>query len=401
MSTSVMPSHRGARALPPGAMTVFSFIAATLLAASSGAPTPLYWLYQQSMHLTPAAITTVFAIYAFSLLAAMLTVGGLSDYIGRKPVILASLILNVVAMIVFARAGNLGHLILARAIQGLSVGAGITALGAAILDTNRTHGAFLNSVYVFLGLLFGTLGSAVLVTFAPNPMHLIYEVLLGLTAVLLALLWLMPETSPRKAGAWSSLRPRLIAPRQSRSALLRLSPGNIAIWAFAAFYLSLMPGVVATALHVASPLVGGLVVATLTAAATVTIAVFKDRSPRLLVVAGTGAVSLGVALSLIGIGQQSVSLLLAAALVSGIGFGSNFLGTLRSLLPTAQPTERAGLLSVFYVQCYLAFSLPAIAAGFAVPAIGLAMTAYVYGAAVIVLALGSMTASLIGGKARS
>jgi hypothetical protein len=50
------------------------------------------------------------------------------------------------------------------------------------------------------------------------------------------------------------------------------------------------------------------------------------------------------------------------------------------------------------VPCYLAFSLPTIAAGLAVPYIGLSMTAYVYGIAVILLALASMTASLFGNE---
>ena len=63
-------------------MTLFSFAGAMLIAASSSAATPLYRLYQQSMHLTPFWITVVFAVYVASLLAALLTVGGLSDYVG-------------------------------------------------------------------------------------------------------------------------------------------------------------------------------------------------------------------------------------------------------------------------------------------------------------------------------
>jgi hypothetical protein len=64
------------------------------------------------------------------------------------------------------------------------------------------------------------------------------------------------------------------------------------------------------------------------------------------------------------------------------------------LLPTAEPHQRAGLLSAFYVQSYLAFSLPAVAAGLSVPLIGLSAAAYLYGAAIILLALMSMMASL-------
>src|ERR1700743_3848273 len=130
------PSGRAIRTLSPVAMTLFSFAGAMLIAASSSAVTPLYRLYQASMHLTPLWITVVFATYVASLLAALLTVGGLSDYVGRKPVILAALLLNAAAMVLFSEAHDVGQLILARAVQGLCVGTGTTALGAAILDTS-------------------------------------------------------------------------------------------------------------------------------------------------------------------------------------------------------------------------------------------------------------------------
>src|ERR1700737_3767271 len=169
------------------AMTPFSFGGAMLIAASSSAVTPLYRLYQESMHLTAFWIPIVFATYAVSLLVALLTVGGLSDYVGRRPVILAALVLNAAAMLLFAEAGGVGQLILARAVQGLSVGTGTTALGAAILDTNRARGPLLNSVTAFLGLTIGSLGAAALTTFAPDPLHSVYEVLLGLTALMIAL----------------------------------------------------------------------------------------------------------------------------------------------------------------------------------------------------------------------
>src|ERR1039458_3098467 len=110
------------RALSPAAMTLFSFAGAMLIAASSSAVTPLYRLYQASMHLTPFWITIVFATYVASLLTALLTVGRLSDYVGRRPVIFAALVLNAAAMILFAEARDVGQLILARAVQGLCVG---------------------------------------------------------------------------------------------------------------------------------------------------------------------------------------------------------------------------------------------------------------------------------------
>ncbi len=346
------------------------------------------------MHLTPLMITVVFAVYAVSLLAALLTVGGLSDYVGRRPVILAALLLNAAAMLLFAHAGDVGQLILARAVQGLSVGTGITALGAAILDTDRRRGPLLNSVTVFLGMTAGALGTAAALTFASDPLHLVYDVLLGVTVLMAALLFALPESAARKPGALASLRPRLGVPSQSRPVLLRLTPANIATWALGGFYLSLMPTVVASTMGVVSPWVGGLVVATLMLSAAIAVAGFREWPARLLVVLGPVALSVGVAVSLAGIAQHLVALLLAGTVIAGFGFGAIFSGTMRALLPTAHPDQRAGLLSAFYLQSYLAFSLPAVAAGLAVPKIGLSTTAYAYGAVIILLAVVSMLAWL-------
>jgi Major Facilitator Superfamily len=392
---AVLPDHAvPARTLAPGAMTLFSVAGAILIAASSSAATPLYRLYQQSMHLTPFWITIVFAVYVASLLVALLTVGGLSDYVGRRPVILAALVLNAAAMLLFAEAGDVGQLILARAVQGLAVGTGTTALGAAILDTNRARGPLLNSVTAFLGLTTGALGAAALISFAPDPLHMVYEVLFGLTALMIALLWVMPESAQRKTGAVASLRPHVSVPSQSRSILARLTPANVASWALGGLYLSLMPTVVATAMGVASPWVGGVVVSALMLTAAIAVATFREWPARRLILMGTSTLSLGVAVSMFGIQQQQVAALLAGTVIAGAGFGSNFSGVLRALLPTAEPDQRAGLLSAFYVQSYLAFSLPAVAAGLSVPLIGLSAVAYVYGAVIILLAVISLMASL-------
>ncbi len=394
--TAALPaiSRSQSRSLPLSAMTLFSLGGAILVSASSSAVTPLYRLYQESMHLTPFWITVVFATYVASLLVALLTVGGLSDYVGRRPVILVALLLNAAAMILFAEARDVGQLILARAVQGLCVGTGTTALGAAILDTNRARGPLLNSVTPFLGLTAGSLGAAALITFAPDPLHRVYEVLLGLTALMIALLWIMPESTLRKAGALASLRPHVSVPAQSRSILVKLTPANIAAWALGGLYLSLMPTIVATAMGVHSPWTGGVVVSALMLTAAIAVAAFRDWPARRLILMGTSTLPLGVAVSMVGIQQQQVAALLAGTVIAGAGFGTTFSGTLRALLPTAEPDQRAGLLSAFYVQSYRAFSLPAVAAGLSVPLIGLSTAAYLYGAVIILLAVISMIASL-------
>lgn len=91
------------------------FLAITLLSflAASTAPTPLYHLYQDQLHFSATVLTLIFGVYALSLLAALLTVGSLSDHLGRKPVIFTSVLLNALAMLLFIYADSVSGLIAA------------------------------------------------------------------------------------------------------------------------------------------------------------------------------------------------------------------------------------------------------------------------------------------------
>ena len=80
-----------------------------------------------------------------------------------------------------------------------------------------------------------------------------------------------------------------------------------------------------------------------------------------------------------GVQYQNVGVMLLGTGVGGTGFGTVFFETLRSALPYAQPGERAGLLSAYFVEGYLSLRLPALAAGFLAPIVGLTRTADFYG----------------------
>ena len=85
---------------------------------------------------------------------------------------------------------------------------------------------------------------------------------------------------------------------------------------------------------------------------------------------GSGLLA-GVALLLVGAHLQSLPLVLGASVVAGAGFGVGFQGALRSVIPLAEPHERGALISAIYIASYLAFSVPAIAAGMAAARFGL------------------------------
>jgi MFS family permease len=367
-------------------MTVFATAAAIIFSASAAAPTPLYRHYQEVFGLSPAALTVVFSAYVFSVLSALLTVGTLSDHLGRRPVIFGALVLNMVAETMFIDANSAPWLVAARIVQGFATGAAITTLGATILETNRARGPLLNSITAFLGLAAGALGAGALVAFAPDPAQMVYTILLAISAVLVVLLWRMPETAGRTPGAIASLRPRVHVPTHLRPTLLRITPVNIAAWALGGFNLSLMPSLVRVATGVTSPFTGAVVVAVVMFTAALAVVAMRNRTASQALNLGTPALAGGVLMILVAVHAQLAFAMLAGASIAGFGFGASFSGLFRKLLPLAAPSERAGLLSAFYVESYLAFSLPAILAGLAAPRLGLELTTDIYGAAIILLA---------------
>ncbi|MDS9874959.1 MFS transporter [Pseudomonas protegens] len=370
------------------------FLAITLLSflAASSVPTPLYHLYQENLHFSPAVLTLIFGVYAMSLLAALLTVGSLSDHLGRRPVIFVALLLNILAMLLFINESGVQWLIAARVMQGFATGMATSVLGAALLDTDRQQGPLVNSVAPLLGMACGAMGASLLVEFAPWPLQLSYWLLLGVFVLQAGYVWRLPESVSPQPGAWASLKPTLHVPVQARRALWLALPVDVAVWAVGGFYLSLAPSLVRAATGSTSNLIGGGLVAVLTLSGALMIFSLRQRPADRVLRLGAGMLATGVMLILAAVHSASLPLFFFGTLVLGSGFGAGFLGALRSVVPLALPHERAGLMSAFYVLSYLAFCLPALLAGNLTRSFGLIATTDGYGAVLVLLSLGALLA---------
>ena len=378
------------------------FLAITLLTflAASSAPTPLYHLYQEGLHFSAGMLTLIFGVYALSLLVALLTVGSLSDHLGRKPVIFTALILNMLAMLLFINEGSVAWLIAARTLQGFATGMATAVLGAALLDTDRQQGPLVNSVAPLLGMACGAMGSSLLVEFAPLPTQLIYCTLFVLMLLQAVYVWRLPESVSRIPGALASLRPTLHVPPQARRALWLSLPVDVAVWAMGGFYLSLAPSLVRAATGSTSDLIGGGLVAVLTLSGALMIFSLRNRPADKVLRLGASLLAVGVGLILTAVHSASLPLFFMATLVAGSGFGAGFLGALRSVVPLALPHERAGLMSAFYVLSYLAFCLPSLLAGNLIRSFGLIATTDGYGVVLILLSLGALGGLLVQGSVK-
>jgi predicted MFS family arabinose efflux permease len=380
------------------ALPLYAFIASMFFAASS-APTPLYRLYQEAWGFSSVTLTLVFSVYAFSLLVALLTTGSLSDHIGRRPAIIGGVVLEVVAMLIFADAHSVQMLILARVVQGFATGTATSALGAAILDASRTRGSLVNTLSPLLGMGVGALGTSLLVDYAPAPMQSVYFLLIAVFVLQAVGVWMLPETVSRSPGTLASLVPRVRVPRAARVAMLRIAPVNVAVWALGGFYLSLGPTLARAVTGGNDVMTGGWVVFALTGGGLVAVLLLRAMSTHRLLMTGGVVLAAGLLVTLTGVHAGNAGIFFVGTVLAGMGFGSAFQGALRSVLPLAEAHERAGLMAAFYVLSYLAFSVPAIIAGTMAHVVGLRLTTDVYG--VTMAALAGMTVIASGwGRAR-
>jgi len=386
---AALPSGRRRRLFAAVAGVVVLFLAA------SSVPSPLYVVYQQQWGFSSAPLTVVFAVYVLGLLTSLLVVGGLSDHVGRRPVLATALGVQTVAVVLFLLAGNVTMLLVARAVQGVATGAAITAMAATLVDLSPARAGLANAVTPLVGLALGALGCGLLVEYAPAPTRLIYVVLLAGFVVVAIVLALLPETASRRPGALASLRPRVGVPPHLRGEVLAIVPVLTASWALGGLYLSLGPSVAASLFGLRSHVVGGLVVTLLCGVGALTaVAVFR-RPPQTLLAPAGALLAVGTVVTLVGLGLDSILMAVAGTVVAGTGFGSASLACFGTLARIASPELRGELMAVAYTVAYLAFSVPAVAAGVATVAVGLRPVAEVYGLVVVALGLAAVLARAV------
>jgi MFS family permease len=393
------PPRHGQTAVPArspgvGSLVLLASIVVSFLAASS-APTPLYATYAAQWHFSPITTTVVFGVYAVAVLLSLLVLGRVSDHIGRRPVLLAALGLQVAAMAVLTTAGGLDPLLLGRVLQGLSTGSALGALGAAMLDVDRRRGTLANAVVPGIGTGTGALLSGWLVQYAPAPTHLVYLVLIGAFVVQGGAVIRMPETVSRTPGARAALRPRLAIPSDLRGPILAAAPILFAVWALAGFYGSLGP---ALARHLSgsnSTMVAGLGLFLLAVTGSLAALALDRTAPRIVMLLGIVLLAAGSLATLAAINSGSTLGFFISTAVAGLGFGAGYQGGIRTVVPRAAPHDRGGVLSVLFVVCYIGMGMPSVIAGMlVVHGGGLIATARDYILFVLVLA-GAALAGLL------
>src|SRR3954462_8683956 len=361
--------------------------------AAGSAASPLYRLYEDKFNFAPTTLTLLFTVYIGVLLVTLLLFGSVSDYAGRRIVMLAGLALGAAGCALFLIAHGVGLLFAARALQGVAVGLISGAASAALFDLRPDGGAapVVSSVAPTGGQALGAVGASVLAQYAPAPTHLVWWLFLGAFITGVVAVLAMPEPGTVRPGAVSSLRPHVGVPQAARGAFATAVPALVGIWALAGFYLSLGPSLAAQLLHSTNLLWGGLLIFLLTGLGAAASALLGRKNPSAVMVGGCVVGIVGASVTVASIETGTSAVLFVGTAIPGLGFGPAFMGAYRATVAAATSHDRTGLITAIYIVSYLATGIPAVLAGIATSHYGLRKTALVYSAAVAVLAAVSVS----------
>jgi MFS family permease len=347
-------------------------------------------VWQEEWGFPDSLVALAFAAYAFTFLAALLVGGSLSDYLGRKPVIIGSLALGLVSIGMFLLAPSIDWVIATRAVQGVAVGVATAAYTAALVELARPGSRLAPIVAAAapvgglgLGALLGGIAVELWDQDADDILYLVVGVLLvaGIVIAVCA-----AETTTRIPGVLRSLVPNVVVPREARTFFLRMLPILVAAWATGSLFLGLAPTVVHDLLHLESGLLDGATASVHAFGVCIGSIAFGRLAVPTALRGGAAGLAVGVALIVLGVVFESIALVWLGGLVEALAFGAAYGAIFRGLAPLAPEHQRAGTFAAVYVAAYLALGVPAVIAGQLIEPLGLLPTILGWTALIVLLA---------------
>ncbi len=343
--------------------------------AFSALPTPLYVLYQARDHFSTFMVTIIFAAYAVGVLASLFLAGHLSDWVGRRRMVLLAVLVNMASGVLFLVWPATAGLIVARVVSGVSIGM-LTATATAYLselhatarpDAGRNRSEIVATAANIGGIGLGPLLAGLLAQYAGHPLvtpYLVAEALMLAGAIALAA---VPETATVLRGEQRpAYRPqRVSVPDADRSLFFAVAAAGAAVFALFGVFTSVAPSLLASLLHNDSHAVAGAVTFAVFGAAALAQIGFGRLSRRYQIGLGLVAMLAGLALVTASVWLPSFALLLAGGIVAGIGAGAAFRGLVATVISITPAEVRGEGLAGLFLGGYIGIAVPVVGLGVA------------------------------------
>jgi MFS family permease len=334
-------------------------------------PAPLYPLYQARSGFSTFMITVIFAVYAVGVVISLLLAGHVSDWLGRRKILIPALGLELVAAAIFLTAPSLPGLIVARLVTGLGIGM-LTATATAHLHELHTRhrpaasGQRFEAVATAAnigGIGLGALVSGVLAQYVDGPLRTPYLVFAGLLLLSIVAVLLTPETVDEKLVRPTYRPQRISADHGDRPGYIAAAAAGFASFAVFGVFTSVAPGFVGGTLHHPSPAIAGLVVFAVFGPAAAAQTLTSRMRPDVKLATGLAAQALGLVVLTVSMHATNLPAFLVGGAITGIGAGMLFKAAVGAVATMAAPAMRGEALAGLFLISYLGLSLPAVGIG--------------------------------------
>jgi len=338
-------------------------------------PSPLYGLYQRRDGFSAFTITLIFAAYSAGTAVSLFVAGSVSDWYGRKTVLIPGVLLSAVSAVVFLVWRDLPGLYVGRILSGLSVGAvaaAATAYETELHMKSRPGGSIRRAQIAagtgnLAGFAVGALLSGLLAEYAHAPLSTSYVVILCALGMAVVGLWLCPETVERPDPRPRYRIQRITVPSTAKSQYVASLVGAFISIAGLGLFSGLSGTFLVRTLHDRSvALIGTAVFIVFAAGVGVQ---FLTMTWKTRAVLATGVATLLVGLGLVvlsaWLSTPSLAAFLIGGAVVGTGAGAIFKGSLGTVIAISDPADRAQSIAGLLLSGYLGLSLPVIGMGIA------------------------------------
>jgi MFS family permease len=359
-------------------------------------PTPMYALYADRMHFAVLTTTVIFASYAAGVLTALLAFGQWSDAVGRRPVLLAGAVFALASAAVFLLADDVPLLLIGRLLSGFSAGIFTGTATAAVVEAappeGRDRAAVMATIANVGGLGLGPLLAGILVQYAPHPLQLSFLVHIVLVILAIAAVLIAPETSARTGRIGLQ---RLSVPPEVRPVFMTAATAAFAGFAVMGLFTAVAPSFVSGVIGISNHAVAGAMASSIFAASAISQLWARRIAPARAVAVGCAILAVGMTMLAVALHLSSLSGLIVAAVVAGVGQGISFSRGLAAVAELTPADRRAEVSSTYFVVAYVAISLPVVGEGLAAQHWGLRTAGVSFAVAIAVLAVVCLVAILV------
>lgn len=374
-----------------------TWLALILFAVGTSLITPLIPIYKEQLGFGDTVVTLFLVCYVVALVPSMLTLGQLSDRVGRRGVLIGALVALGIAQAFLATEPPLTGLLVARCLQGLATGAFFGTCTAFLVDaapaSQRTWVSMLASISVRGGLGLGPGLGGVFAEYLPSPLRTPFLVHLVAIGVAIALIATLPETVTDRT--YRPLTLKLGVPAEDRAVFWRvLVPSGMLFSLFDGVCLSLIPVFEVRELGVTNYVLIGASGFLVLVSGAISQVVFRRLAPTPAIVWGLAIASCAFVGVVVGAPLRSPTLVLSSVAITGAACGLVFKGGVDLCTRIAPPADRGKLISSYYVACYLGgFSVPLLVVGVLADVVGLTTALAVL---TVAAALASTWTALVG-----